>query len=307
MTVTIYDSTDVGAPTLTSAPGSLIAVLDACLVNGYGSQVGAGWSKPFIGTNLAVFRQGTGNRMYLRIDDTLQMYARVVGYETMTGINTSTGKFPLEGQFPGGLYMQKSNIVDGNSRGWKIIATSKAFYLWINASNTLLPYGYSQLYFFGDIASYKSNDAFNTLVIANTDNNYYSQTIGTLASALSTTIPGHYMARSYTQIGSSIQVGKHSDSIRGAGIMGRGSLQYPNVIDQSIVLAPVWVHEPANSTYPIRGTMPGLWNICHTAPFSHGDTFVGDGPLVGKTFMAISSTYSGDSVAQCAIEISNTW
>lgn len=34
---TLYRSTDVGAPILTGSVGSLIALLDACLVNGYGS------------------------------------------------------------------------------------------------------------------------------------------------------------------------------------------------------------------------------------------------------------------------------
>lgn len=38
MTVKVFRSTDFGAPANTNAAGSLIAILDACLVNGYGSQ-----------------------------------------------------------------------------------------------------------------------------------------------------------------------------------------------------------------------------------------------------------------------------
>ena len=39
MAVTVYRSTDTGAPALyTDSAGSLITILDACLVNGYGSQ-----------------------------------------------------------------------------------------------------------------------------------------------------------------------------------------------------------------------------------------------------------------------------
>lgn len=37
-TVVYYSSTDAGAPTLNNAAGSMISVLDACLVNGYGSK-----------------------------------------------------------------------------------------------------------------------------------------------------------------------------------------------------------------------------------------------------------------------------
>jgi hypothetical protein len=38
MTVKVFRSTDYGAPANTNAAGALIAILDACLVNGYGSQ-----------------------------------------------------------------------------------------------------------------------------------------------------------------------------------------------------------------------------------------------------------------------------
>ena len=38
MAVTVYRSTDASAPLLTNSNGSLIAVLRACLVDGYGSK-----------------------------------------------------------------------------------------------------------------------------------------------------------------------------------------------------------------------------------------------------------------------------
>ena len=53
MTVRIYKSTDSGAPTLTGQAFSLISLLLACLVDGYGSKAAAGWTKPYTGTNLA--------------------------------------------------------------------------------------------------------------------------------------------------------------------------------------------------------------------------------------------------------------
>ena len=36
-TVKVFQNTDTGAPTLNAIVGNLISVLDACLVNGYGS------------------------------------------------------------------------------------------------------------------------------------------------------------------------------------------------------------------------------------------------------------------------------
>ena len=50
MPVTVYRSTDAGAPLLTNSNGSLIAVLKACLVDGYGSKASAGWTAPFLRT-----------------------------------------------------------------------------------------------------------------------------------------------------------------------------------------------------------------------------------------------------------------
>jgi hypothetical protein len=45
MTIRIYRSTDAGAPVLNSDPGSLISVLDGCLVTGYGAKPSLGWTK----------------------------------------------------------------------------------------------------------------------------------------------------------------------------------------------------------------------------------------------------------------------
>ena len=70
MTVIVYRWDDPSAPVLSSpSAGSLIGVLDACLVNGYGSKAAAGWTKAFSGTKLAAYRQGGGSMCYLRIDD----------------------------------------------------------------------------------------------------------------------------------------------------------------------------------------------------------------------------------------------
>ena len=41
--VTVYRSTDEGAPQLSAAAGSLKTVLKACLTNGYGTKQPLGW------------------------------------------------------------------------------------------------------------------------------------------------------------------------------------------------------------------------------------------------------------------------
>ena len=71
MTVTVYLSTDASAPTLDGNVGSLITVLDAVLVNGYGAKAAAGWTKAFSGTNKAAYRNSpsTGTGLFWRIQD----------------------------------------------------------------------------------------------------------------------------------------------------------------------------------------------------------------------------------------------
>ncbi|MGE3907973.1 MAG: hypothetical protein AB7K36_01385, partial [Chloroflexota bacterium] len=55
-TTRIYRSTDSGAPVLTGQAGSLLNLLDKCLVDGYGSKAAAGWSRPYTGTNKTAYR-----------------------------------------------------------------------------------------------------------------------------------------------------------------------------------------------------------------------------------------------------------
>ena len=45
--VTVYRSTDEGAPQLSDAPGSLKTVLKACLTNGYGTKQPLGWEMQY--------------------------------------------------------------------------------------------------------------------------------------------------------------------------------------------------------------------------------------------------------------------
>lgn len=71
MGVTLYQWTDASAPSLTGQVGSLTALLDAILVNGYGSVSAAGWSIAYTSTNkrqYAMASGGTGRQLY--VDDT---------------------------------------------------------------------------------------------------------------------------------------------------------------------------------------------------------------------------------------------
>ena len=382
--VKVFRSSDYGAPILYGNAGYMIPVLDACLVNGYGSlsvtsithsggtvtvttasvhnlkdysrqtiagvsndtayngefiitvtgpstftyqqsgivqstgtgtvttkSAGAGWTKPYSGTNLAAYRQGAGNMMYLRVDDTTTLTCRVVGYESMSAISTGTNPFPTAAQFSGGLYFQKSQTADAtNARDWILIADDRQFFLWVNWSSSTT-HGDSPIVYFGDMTSYKSGDLFHTHIIANISAAIDGFRFSYLTSQVKTADTGHYVARSFTQIGTSMPCSRVSDYAKGNGQSNMGAvvtttgLPYPHPVDGGLLMAPVWVAESAPTAIQsvVRGVINGAWNPLHNKPLNTGDTFQGTGALSSKTFMALNCQLN----AEVIIEIPLTW
>lgn len=132
----VYHSIDPSAPTLVNSAGSLIDVLDACLVNGYGDKPAAGWTKEYSGTNLAAYRMGEGGtsiRAYLRIDDSDISYSQVSGHASMSSINDVVERMPaLASGTPHLWFMKNAYLTSGQPRSWTLIADSRTFYLFFH-------------------------------------------------------------------------------------------------------------------------------------------------------------------------------
>lgn len=310
MAVTVYKWTDASAPSLNNAAGSLIGVLDACLVNGYGSKSAAGWGKAYSGTNKAVYRAATGNRHYLRVDDTATTPARIVGYESMSDVDTGTAAFPTEGQFSGGLYAHKSE--SSTVRPWIVVASSKLFYVWVahrgNAASSMDAFtNENQMWYFGEFSSYKSGDAYNTIIAGATAASYDYPEGWPGMVCRNGYLNGHYLARSYTQTGSSIAASKLSDLCYSDAAVHSGTFgaTFPDPISGSIYICPMYVSQGA--TYERRGVLDGQWFIGHNNPLANGDTFDGSGDLAGKTFMYLRVKGYSTGYSFVALEISDTW
>ncbi|MDD5247528.1 MAG: hypothetical protein PHY45_00985 [Rhodocyclaceae bacterium] len=327
---TLYKSTDPSAPVLTGSAGALISVLDACLVNGYGSQAAAGWTKPYSGTNKAVYRMGTsGNTgFYLNIQDNAPVSgrdARAWGYEVASAQDTGTGQFPTTSQLSTGVFIRKSNTADSTARAWYLLADSSCFYLFIESGDFVTP-THCTSFAFGDFYTYKSGDAYNCAIYGRVTENSSSVNIDNLpvlqglyanTTLCSGTFAGHYLARSWTGLGSSVNFSKHTSAVASAtsfantcaGSWYVNNVPYPNGPDGSLLLAPIWIgHNNA-----VRGYLKGLWAPGHYKPLAHGDTFSGTGAMAGKSFLALwvkgfdtntsNDAYSG----QMILETSNTW
>lgn len=316
MSLTIYRSTDSGAPSLTYAAGSFIAMLDACLRTGYGSKAGAGWTKPYTGANIAVFRQGAGgNNRYIRVwnartgDDpaTYCMTANVRGYEAMTAVSTGTNPFPTTTQSnSNGLLVRVAHSSPSYPTGWIVRATSSWFdvlvytgYITPRGANSA-PVADSYLSF-GAFPSLKSGDTYNDFILAEANNSpFYYPYVGVYNQ------PTAYVSRDdLGTIGAkTVVILPMSGCVE--GMMGTGnssSFPYPNRVNNSVDLFQYALHSEGY----LRGALPGVWGSAHgVVAIGLGNTFSGIAPVAGRTFEVASVSY-GSAEAGMILETSDTF
>jgi hypothetical protein len=345
MTVRVYRSTDVSAPVLSGTAGALCTVLDAVLVNGYGSQPAAGWTIAFTAASKRAYRMSTtgATGMYLNVDDTGggtggAREAFMTGFQTMSALATGTGQFPTGavvniGTAPAGaLVARKSSTLDAVARAWTIVANESCFYFFPETNDNVSPTR-TLPFMFGDIFSHATSDPYRCAIIGRNNVNDGStlyEWFGHVHGGIGSIPGGHYIAANATGSSVSVPFGKHTDAAKcaliqtsdhaGAGTASasttnrshfgytanNGLMPYPNPSDGGLYLAPVWVH---HNNY-VRGYMKGLWAPCHSACFNQGDVITGTGQMAGKTFVAMTMPYNTTSVVTFGIvlvETSDTW
>lgn len=265
------------------------------------------WEKAFSGTNKAAYRSthpdATG--CLLRVDDTVGAHANVRGYETMTDIDTGAGPFPTTAQRATSVW-RKSDGNNSNIKHWVLVADGLLFYFMPRPNNQA--YTNAQLHcFFGDIVSYKPADLYHA-VIATSDSTTSSGgfTSQTLLVLLGSNAKNFYIARSYTQVGSSTECGFMA-AVNSTGFTGNDSLPtYPSPLDNSLILSDLkLVYE--NSQH-IRGRMPGFLSCHQQAPLNHGD-LVEDALGAGRHVILIGGSTGATSgiFYRYALDIIGGW
>lgn len=312
-------STMPGAPVLTRAAGSLIALLDALLVNGWGQQTassvvvaggvatatfptdhaaalhavvlvagatpaglngeqkitavapnaiqwataepdgtaagtitvkmaGAGWAKPYSGTNLAVYKSAhpAAHGQFLRVNDTTAGYARAVGYETMTGVSTGTGLFPSSAQVSGGYYWGKTDEVSGtNAVPYTFASDGRAFYLFPQVSATsasTLNVSFAGLSFGDAVPESPGGDPFATFI---TGADTVDWTPAAPTYIFNYAAPGYYVAapRAHSGAGTAVRGLTYCElNIDNAG--GETYTPLPNPINGAIPMGRVLYKDP---------------------------------------------------------------
>lgn len=391
MTTTVkhFHSAMIGAPVLSGTAGSLIAVLDACLKDGFGLKTAdsvvvsggiatanfstghsfepdvialaagatpsglngekrvlttttnaitfdatgiadgtatgtitfkvapAGWEKPFSGTNLAVYRSAdvTSTRMFLRVDDTGTTNARVVGYESMSDVNTGVRAFPLSSQISGGGYWPKANATNATARAWTIIADTNVIYLHMNtpAGSTGMS---GSIWGFGDFDSLKSGDPFACFLNAHsvdaaTSISEASESIEYWTNNPVSTMPA--VPRSFTGLGGSVRcmtIGEYAMTSSGASgaLANAATPTYPNGANNGLILSKKLIIEQATT---LRGRYRGVLlspQNCHTS-FNGRDKVDGQGDLAGRKLLAVKcgSPASNSSQGVVFFDITGPW
>ena len=316
MALTIYRSTDSGAPSLTYAAGSFIAMLDACLRTGYGSKAGAGWTKPFTGSNIVVFRQGAGgNGRYIRVwnartgDDpaTYCMTANVRGYEDMTAVSTGTNPFPTVAQSNNnGLMVRVALASPSYPTGWIVRATSNWFDVLVftglappRGANSA-PVADSYLSF-GAFPSLKSGDTYNDFILAEANNSYQFYPYVGLSSSFLAYVSRNDLGTIGSKAALLVPLSACGESYMGVG--NPSYFPYPNRVNNSVDLFQYALHSEGY----FRGVLPGVWGSAHgVTAIGFGNTFSGIAPVAGRTFEVITASAASTDIGMI-LETSDTF
>ena len=314
MAVTVYRWDDPDAPVLSNpSAGSLIGVLDACLVNGYTGKPAVGWTKAFSGTNVAAYRQGAGSMCYLRVNDGTGLFkATARGYESMTDIDTGVNAFPTTAQLANGVYAAIGIATTAANKPWIVVADNKRFYLWVGVSLTTAvdistSTTWQGMFFFGDVISFRPGDTYCCQIIGSDSASNNTERFA-INAALTTVNVGSFITRNAAQVAGSVNNGRFFDyyGSNSSAVIGLSSgVAYPDPISGGINLGRVHVTNGA-ATKGVRGRMPGLFAPLNALPGNNGDTFSGAGDLAGRTFILLDCG-SGTTRGRVALETSDTW
>lgn len=279
----------------------------------------AGWEKQFSGTNLGAYRStdSAATKFPLRVDDTGTRDARVVGYESMTDVNTGSSPFPTSAQRSGGSYWPKSQEASSSARPWMLVADGLAFYLHVDYDYANFPNtGFAV--FYGDMLPNYSGDTYCCALhgygSSFSDYSNASSTSNLLYVHTTLSYNETWLARSYSGVGSSTQGLRNYDSPNvssatgSSGSVSRNVVPYPNPMDGALLLSTFRLYE--NSTKGMRATFPGLYASPQRIPdgtFNTTDPLTGVPGLTGRTLRTIIGYDAGGSMSKGFIDVTGPW
>ena len=322
---TVFTYTVANSPT-TPATGTITA-----------RRASAGWNLEYSGTNKAAYRSpnNAGARHCLRVLDDGSgpggaKAASLIGYVSMSDVDTGGEPFPTAAQMTVGVFAHKSATADSTARSWLLFANDKTFYMFIvNGANNA-----SQFWGFGHFDSFVSGDGYNTflaagngstLINSNSTLSGVANGCGLSSSSIATTAR-IYIPRSGAQTGTSIICaatalveGNQSYNGFGAGntsnAISSGSVLGPstNYDGGLYCIQPIIYEKSGSNNNRLRGMLPGVYSSLHVfADVSGlgGTTSTGLIQLPGVTVYHLNTNAadaSGNAGGQVLIDITGPW
>ena len=327
MRFSVYESSELNAPQLNGLTGSLVALLDAVLVNGYGTRQPLGWLKPLpndsLTGSLGCWQQPSGSGMILYINDNAPTgsiigagrEAWATGYETILGLTSSiypttgtgSGQFPQASQtfgtvaaggvLSGSVWWRKSTSADDVRRYWILFGDAYTFYLFVQTGDTT---GTFYGYWFGDFYSFR-HDPYRCTLHGRCANQTNALTYrmdgsdsGTFPTA--TTMYMDWVSRSWTGVPGGYVVNKIIDSGKASFAFEASTAPGGN----SAPIAPfaggvpltdqLFIQQVALSETNgvLRGKYRGMYHLCHPLDgLNNGMIITGSNEQMGKYFRLV--------------------
>lgn len=251
-----------------------------------------GFVTPFTATNVRVYKSGdpASTGMFLRVDDTGTLVARVVGYESMSSVDLGIGPFPSALQMPGGGYWPKSNVANATGVPWFLIGDGRAFYLWVApyaSSNAVSNTGWVRG--FGDMAVLRpGGDPYACALNCSANTAVSSMYEGVPGGYGSTLQPRTAFPRSFTGLGSAVLTSLYPYTGSATLVSGIDTTlgPFPSKVDGQLKLSMIFAAEGAEP----RVELPGVYSVPQTQAydsFKHMDAAPATGALAGRKLLSM--------------------
>lgn len=290
MSVTVYRSTDAGAPVLNGTSGNgIVNLFDTCLVGSgtaYGSLPKKGWSKPFSGKNKGVYLTVDGG-CYLRVmhDGSNTggfREALVRAAEGATDVDTLVDQFPSTSDVAAGSETWRiSDTLDATARAWVLIASENWLTLHVMFGNSA---NVNDQYIFGKYSPIEAANDWSYVITSRNISNSGTQTLAAavfVSAATQTTTRCFAMRTPDGAVkaprASLVTASTNSTSGGLPGVVG------PVIPDAAgrIKMAPpqIWINGQAGATAlnpAPAGFFPNLWSPMHNCGAAGAGALFGD-------------------------------
>lgn len=316
-TTRIYRSTDASAPVVARlTAGSFVEMLEACLVDGYGSKDPAGWTTEFTDTSKRAFRNSVaegGTGCYVLVDDTSTGSGRSVAittYREMTSISSGSDATHTN-------YLARSpaepNGGHANPIEWIVVADELTFYVGVSQ----LVSGSTHYRLFGgagDIESLAAGDSYRYFSMgqgaAYTNMNPGGSfiTVGNSRSGFGYTLSnnqGLSLGRDYTGTGGASPHGIVAPTTNTTTWAIGGGLYPPrpslNSADE--VAMPAYIARAGVMRGKLRGLLVPVANL---SPLGQGHEKSGTG-FLGTGSVSVALTYSFTAIGSSSSDSGGLW